>query len=576
MKKFFTLLAAALMSVSMMAETYTKTAYADLKSGDVVIITEQKGNDVYAASNDQGTAKGPVAVAVTVANDAITTDSTNILWTVVKDGDNISFMVDTLYLYCTNTNNGMRVGKNVSNSVFSIDAASGYLFNNATSRYIGVYNQQDWRCYTSVNDNITGQTLAFFALAGESSEVGYPYAVRYAGEVQYPYLKVGDRLAAGTKIIGDANLQIRVKAERHKSSGNLASVDLEFTLAEFDSIGELGYIGSFGGLSPVNLAGENGIEWEVVETGPLGTGPLEIAGVGYPYPLKYVDEVACIDVKAGDSVSAGARIKGVGYIRFIGGSYKLNGELQADDSEVLEIKDYEGFGYPYCNDKGEFIIGDKVFTSCDPAGNTLRDWRCKETGPLTTGPLGTGPLGTGPLAFEGTGPLVEEEVKVDETVIYVAFPSENRPENIEVAGTFEAGAWGMRIFNEPWFTCNEDLYTSAEDTLKFRSVDNHDMVLCQFIPANGDVEGKWVQLLLYCKDYAVVEWKLEPTRLIEELDFSNASQYAWKEGMPEPGPEESAIESIAGETKAVKVVRDGQVYILRGDKTYNILGAEVK
>ena len=171
MKKFFSFMAAALFAGSMMAATYNKTAYANLKTGDVVIITEQKNDDVYAASNDQGTAKPPVATAVTVADDAITTDATNILWTVEKDGDNISFLAGETYLYCTSTNNGVRVGTN-ANKVFSIDATSGYLYNNATSRYIGVYNGADWRCYTSVNSNITGQTLGFYVLAQEQGGEG--------------------------------------------------------------------------------------------------------------------------------------------------------------------------------------------------------------------------------------------------------------------------------------------------------------------------------------------------------------------------------------------------------------------
>lgn len=150
-----------------MAGTYTKTAYADLQNGDVVIITELVGTNVYAASNDNGTSAAPTAVSVTVANDAITTDATNILWTVVKDGANISFKTGDNYLYCTNTNNGMRVGSN-SNNVFSIDANSGYLYNNGTSRFIGVYNSSDWRCYTTVNANIKDQTLAFYAVGGST------------------------------------------------------------------------------------------------------------------------------------------------------------------------------------------------------------------------------------------------------------------------------------------------------------------------------------------------------------------------------------------------------------------------
>ena len=67
--------------------------------------------------------------------------------------------VKKTWLYCTNTNNGVRVGDN-TNKVYEIKA--NYLYHTATSRYIGVYNAQDWRCYTSINDNIKDQTLQFF------------------------------------------------------------------------------------------------------------------------------------------------------------------------------------------------------------------------------------------------------------------------------------------------------------------------------------------------------------------------------------------------------------------------------
>ena len=35
----------------------------------------------------------------------------------------------------------------------------------ALSRYVGVYNNQDWRSYTSVHANIAGQTLGFWKLS---------------------------------------------------------------------------------------------------------------------------------------------------------------------------------------------------------------------------------------------------------------------------------------------------------------------------------------------------------------------------------------------------------------------------
>ena len=168
----------------------------------------------------------------------------------------------------------------------------------------------------------------------------------------------------------------------------------------------------------------------------------------------------------------------------------------------------------------------------------------------------------------------EPQVQTDETVIYVAFPSANKPENIEVAGTFEAGAWGMRVFNGDWYTCNEDLFTSEEDTLKFRDADNHDIVLCQRIPANGEGEDKWVQLLLKCSDFEVVSWKGEMVRVIEEQNFFDATNYAWMAGMPEPSPE--GIQNVVLAEKAKKVVVDGVLYIVRDGKMFNVQGAQVR
>lgn len=59
----------------------------------------------------------------------------------------------TNYLYTTNTNNGVRVGVN-ENNVWTIDKhpsnADAFAFKcNGTSRFLGVYNEADWRCYTA-------------------------------------------------------------------------------------------------------------------------------------------------------------------------------------------------------------------------------------------------------------------------------------------------------------------------------------------------------------------------------------------------------------------------------------------
>ncbi len=59
----------------------------------------------------------------------------------------------TNYLYTTTANNGVRVGAN-SNNVWTITQhasnADAFVFKcNGTSRFLGVYNESDWRCYTT-------------------------------------------------------------------------------------------------------------------------------------------------------------------------------------------------------------------------------------------------------------------------------------------------------------------------------------------------------------------------------------------------------------------------------------------
>ena len=57
------------------------------------------------------------------------------------------------WLYCTNSNNGVRVGTS-TNKTWTISQHSknsnAFVFkHNSTGRYLGVYNNADWRCYTS-------------------------------------------------------------------------------------------------------------------------------------------------------------------------------------------------------------------------------------------------------------------------------------------------------------------------------------------------------------------------------------------------------------------------------------------
>jgi len=146
-------------------EQWVLTNLADLTASDVFVIVSTKGTANYAMSNDKGASAAPTAVSVTVANDQITSNvASTIQWTGITgnatDGYTIYSNADnTKYLYCINNNNGVRVGSGDDNTFIIKD---NYIYNNGQGRYIGVYNNADWRCYTTIHANIQGQTFAFY------------------------------------------------------------------------------------------------------------------------------------------------------------------------------------------------------------------------------------------------------------------------------------------------------------------------------------------------------------------------------------------------------------------------------
>ncbi len=154
--------------VSAGVTSYVKTALGEIESGSVVIVTESKTvaaeTTTWAMSNNKGTSAGPAAVEVTDENDEIASPADSILWDIVKDGENFVLYpkgVTNKWLYCTTANDGVRVGTG-DNKNFKIDKS--YLYNiQTTGRYLGVYaDKLDFRCYASISNNISGQTLAFY------------------------------------------------------------------------------------------------------------------------------------------------------------------------------------------------------------------------------------------------------------------------------------------------------------------------------------------------------------------------------------------------------------------------------
>ena len=169
-------------------ESWVETSLADLTEDDVFVIVGNNGSN-YAMSNDNGTSSGPSAVAVTISGGKITsTVADNIKWNISGNAtDGYTFYPNgdsEKWLYCTNTNNGVRVGANSDNTFVISD---GYLFHNGTSRYVGIYSDnsvaKDWRCYTSINANIKNQTFAFYKKV--TGDVTVPSITASNVEIEY-------------------------------------------------------------------------------------------------------------------------------------------------------------------------------------------------------------------------------------------------------------------------------------------------------------------------------------------------------------------------------------------------------
>ncbi len=142
------------------------TDLADLTSSDVFVIVGNNGSN-FAMANDGGATSAPSAVAVTVANNKITTTvANNIKWNISGNAeDGYVFYPNgstETWLYCTGDNNGVRVGTTSSNNYNKFKLQENYIYNIGRSAYLGVYQSQDWRRYTTINANIQNQSFAFY------------------------------------------------------------------------------------------------------------------------------------------------------------------------------------------------------------------------------------------------------------------------------------------------------------------------------------------------------------------------------------------------------------------------------
>ncbi|MBQ8704801.1 MAG: chitobiase/beta-hexosaminidase C-terminal domain-containing protein [Paludibacteraceae bacterium] len=147
-------------------ELITNLASVD-PTDEIVIIADVSGT-YYALDNTKNTSSAPTAVSsgFSISGTTLTATATNIQWNIDYDTENNTFVVYSAkdaanWLYCFNNNNGIRVGTG-SDKTFKLDDTYEYLYNIGQGRYLGVYNNADWRCYTTMHANIANESFAFY------------------------------------------------------------------------------------------------------------------------------------------------------------------------------------------------------------------------------------------------------------------------------------------------------------------------------------------------------------------------------------------------------------------------------
>ena len=178
-------IAMIMIAVPFYGQTWNLVDIADLTSTDVFMIVDTASGT--AMTNDNGTTNAPGCFAVTfnADNSEVTTATIpdNVKWNIDgNDTDGYTFYPNgttETWLYCNTTatsssNNNMRVGSG-DRKLFLLYQSNHLVTNDDyTARYIGVYNDADWRGYTSVNNNIANTRIAFYKYVLDENTVSTP------------------------------------------------------------------------------------------------------------------------------------------------------------------------------------------------------------------------------------------------------------------------------------------------------------------------------------------------------------------------------------------------------------------
>lgn len=162
-------------------ESWQLVTPADGLTAGTYVLVAKTATNTGALVSTNGTGSAPTFdTTISLEDNTLKGVTENIQFDLTGTTDNYVLSVAgdaTKWLYCTNSNNGVRVGDN-TNKTWTITAhssnANAFVFKHkGTSRYLGVYNNQDWRCYDELTkfDDVNGNTGTIYLYKKESGSV---------------------------------------------------------------------------------------------------------------------------------------------------------------------------------------------------------------------------------------------------------------------------------------------------------------------------------------------------------------------------------------------------------------------
>lgn len=184
--------------ISASAEEPTETSFGE---GTFLITTTYNGSTYYLPATT--TSSAPTARLFTNLNDIAADHLWTVTGTVTASGDYYYIQnAEGNYLYTTTSNNGVRVGSTKGTWEYDEDANS--LMFTSTTRFLGIYNAQDWRSYNSVaasNYKESSTSLKFYKINDSSScdECNYSNGYTYTDNGNGTHIKKGTCAVCGTE-----------------------------------------------------------------------------------------------------------------------------------------------------------------------------------------------------------------------------------------------------------------------------------------------------------------------------------------------------------------------------------------